>query len=83
MRRRDFIAALSSAAAWPLTARAQQRDRMRRLGVLIGSDDNADARGLFAEFQHALEQLGWSYGGNIQIDIRWGSDTERGTAYAK
>ena len=84
MKRRDFITLLGvAAAAWPLAARAQQRDRMRRLGVLIGSDDNADARALFAEFQHALEQLGWSYGGNIQIDIRWGSDTERRTAYAK
>jgi len=84
MRRREFITLLGGAAAtWPVIARAQQRDRMRRLGVLIGSDDNADARALFAEFQHALEQLGWSYGGNIQIDIRWGSDTERRTAYAK
>ena len=83
MRRREFITLLGGVAAWPLAARAQQPERMRRLGVLIGSDDNADARGLFAEFHHALEQLGWSYGGNIQIDIRWGSDSERGTAYAK
>jgi len=84
MKRREFITLVGgTAVAWPLGARAQQQDRMRRLGVLIGSDDNAEARGLFAEFQHALEQLGWSYGGNIQIDIRWGSDTERGTAYAK
>jgi putative tryptophan/tyrosine transport system substrate-binding protein len=84
MRRREFITLLgSTAAAWPLAARAQQRDRGRRLGVLIGSEDNADARALFAEFQQALEQLGWIYGRNIQIDIRWGSDPERRIAYAK
>jgi ABC-type uncharacterized transport system substrate-binding protein len=82
-KRREFITLLGGAAAWPLAARAQQPERMRRLGVLIGSDDSADARALFAEFQQALEQLGWSYGGNIQIDIRWGSDSERRVAYAK
>jgi putative ABC transport system substrate-binding protein len=84
MRRRDFIAgAAGLAAAWPLAARAQQVDRMRRVGVLIGSDDNTEARALFAEFQQALEQLGWIYGRNIQIDIRWGSDPERIIAYTK
>jgi putative ABC transport system substrate-binding protein len=82
--RREFITLVGgAAAAWPLTTRAQQRERMRRLGVLIGSDDNTDARALFAEFQQALEQLGWSYGGNIQIDLRWGSDDERRVTYAK
>ena len=84
MRRRQFITLLGGAAApWPLAVRAQQRDRMRRLGVLIGSDDNADARALFSEFQQALKLLGWSYGDNVQMDIRWGSDTERRAAYAK
>jgi putative ABC transport system substrate-binding protein len=84
MRRRDFIAgAAGLAAAWPLAARAQQVDRMRRVGVLIGSDDNTEARALFAEFQKALEQLGLTYGRNIQIDIRWGSDAERIIAYTK
>ncbi len=62
-----------AAAAWPFTARAQQPGGMRRVGVLIGSDDNPEARALFAEFQPALEQLGWTYGRNVQIDIRWGS----------
>jgi putative ABC transport system substrate-binding protein len=83
IRRREFIVTLGSAAAWPLAARAQPRDGVRRLGVLIGSEDNTDARALFAEFQQALQQLGWTYGRNIQIDIRWGSDTERMMAYAK
>ena len=81
--RRKFLATLSGAAAWPLAARAQQTERMRRIGVLIGSDDNTEARVLFAEFQQALEQLGWTYGRNIQIDIRWGSDLERIIAYTK
>src|SRR5260370_9984097 len=83
MKRREFITLLGGAAAWPIAARAQQRDRVRRLGVLIGSEDNLDARTLFAEFQQALEQLGWAYGRNIQIDIRWGSDAERIVTYAK
>src|SRR5262249_52427117 len=81
MKRREFLSLLVSAAAWPLAARAQQVDRMRRVGVLIGSDDNTKARALFAEFQKTLEQLGWTYGRNIQIDIRWGSDPERIIAY--
>jgi ABC-type uncharacterized transport system substrate-binding protein len=84
VKRRDFITLLGgAAAAWPLAARAQQPDRMRRIGALIGGDDNTDARVLFAEFRRALEQLGWSYGRNIQIDIRWASDSERRDAYAK
>ena len=83
LRRREFITLLGGAAAWPLAAVAQQAERMRRIGVLIGSEDNVDARALFAEFQQALEQLGWAYGRNIQIDIRWGSDLERIIAYSK
>jgi len=85
--RRQLIAALGGAAtisfAWLLTARAQQPERVRRIGVLIGSEDHADARNLLAQFQQALEQLGWVYGRNIQMDIRWGSDQERRIAYAR
>ena len=84
MKRREFITLLGgAAAAWPLAAGAQQSERMRRVGALIGSDDNPEARALFAEFQQGLEQLGWSYGRNVQIDIRWGSDPERVIAYTK
>jgi putative ABC transport system substrate-binding protein len=81
MKRRDLITLLGGAAAWPVVARAQPR--MRRLGVLTGGDDHADARALFGEFQQALEQLGWTYGRNIQIDIRWARDAERIMSYAK
>src|SRR5262245_60715829 len=81
MNRRQFITLLGGAAAWPRAAGAQQR--MRRLGVLIGSDDHAEGRALFGEFQSALEQLGWIYGQNIQVDIRWGRDAERIAVYAK
>src|SRR6516162_6061591 len=83
LKRRHFITLLGSAVAWPLAAGAQQGNRMWRVGVLIGSDDNTEARALFTEFQQALEQLGWIYGRNIQIDIRWGSDPERIIAYTK
>jgi putative tryptophan/tyrosine transport system substrate-binding protein len=84
LRRRQFLTLLGgAAAAWPLAARAQQPDRMRRIGVLIGSEDHADARKLLAQFQQALEQLGWVYGRNVQLDVRWGSDQERRVSYAK
>jgi putative tryptophan/tyrosine transport system substrate-binding protein len=56
---------------------------VRRIGVLLGSEDHADGRSLLAQFQQALEQLGWVYGRNIQMDIRWGSDQERRVAYAR
>jgi putative ABC transport system substrate-binding protein len=83
MKRREFITLIGGAAAWPLVARAQQSERMRRVGVLIGSEDHADARNLLAQFQQALEQLGWVYGRNIQMDIRWGLDQERRVTYAR
>ena len=75
MRRRAFIAALGGAAAWPLVARAQQSERVRRIGVLMNlaeNDPEAPARG--AAFQHALQQLGWTDGGNVRIDYRWAAD---------
>jgi putative tryptophan/tyrosine transport system substrate-binding protein len=72
MRRREFIAGLG-AAAWPLAARAQQPDRVRRIGVLIPYDENdAMAKTLVSAFKQALVDLDWSDGRNVRIDLRWG-----------
>jgi ABC-type uncharacterized transport system substrate-binding protein len=75
MRRREFIGLLGGAAAWPLAARAQQSERMRRIGVLMNrTATDPEGRARLAAFQQGLQQLGWSDGRNIQIDIRWGED---------
>jgi putative ABC transport system substrate-binding protein len=73
MRRRDFIAGLGSAAAWPFVARAQQGERVRRIGMLSGiaSDDQA-AQTRNAIFLRALQELGWTVGRNLRVDYRWG-----------
>jgi len=71
MRRRDFIGVLGGAAAWPLAARAQQRERARRVGVLMGLLDHAEGEARLAAFAEALRQLGWSEGRNLRIDTRW------------
>ena len=72
MKRREFIAGLGGAAAWPLAARAQQRDRVRRIGVLMvyPADDPAGSARIEA-FHKGLQQAGWTEGRNIQIDLRW------------
>jgi ABC-type uncharacterized transport system substrate-binding protein len=72
VRRREFITLLGGAAAWPLAARAQQGERTRRIGVLIGqvaNDPEGQAR--IAAFLQGLQELGWSVGRNVRIDIRW------------
>ena len=73
MQRREFITLLGGAAvAWPLAARAQQPERMRRIGVLMpGTADDADYQARMAAFLQGLQQLGWSDGRNVRIDIRW------------
>ena len=74
MRRRDFIKAIAgSAAVWPLAARAQQPEQVRRIGALInrGADDPQGEVGV-AAFKQVLQQLGWSDGRNVRMDIRWG-----------
>jgi putative tryptophan/tyrosine transport system substrate-binding protein len=72
MRRREFIAALGGAAAWPLTARAQQPERMRRIGALVASTaDDQDNKALFAVFERQLQHLGWTNGHNVRIDYRF------------
>ena len=70
MRRRQFIAGLGSAVAWPMVARAQQGDRVRRIGVLIGGDENDPAvKTTFSAFTQALAGLGWTDGRNVRIDV--------------
>jgi putative ABC transport system substrate-binding protein len=71
MQRRDFIILLGS-AAWPLIARAQQTERMRRVGVLTGIEDDAEGQARFTAFLQGLQQLGWTDGRNVRIDYRWG-----------
>jgi putative tryptophan/tyrosine transport system substrate-binding protein len=72
MRRRDFITVVGSAAAWPLIAVAQQSDRMRRIGVLMGfAESDPEGQALVAAFREGLEKLGWAEGRNVRIDYRW------------
>ena len=73
MRRREFITLIGgAAAAWPLAARAQQPERMRRVGILMsGTESDPESQARVAVFRQALEQLGWSEGRNIHIDIRF------------
>jgi len=74
MKRREFIAPLGGAAAWPLAARAQQGERMRRIGVLMPfAEDNPVGQARLAAFLQGLQQLGWADGRNVRIDTRWGA----------
>jgi putative tryptophan/tyrosine transport system substrate-binding protein len=85
MRRRTFIAALGGgAAAWPLVARAQQPDRMRRIGALmVTGESSPDVPGFVLTFEQQLNSLGWSKGRNLRVDYRWGAaDPERIRDYA-
>jgi putative ABC transport system substrate-binding protein len=85
MRRREFITLLGGGvAAWPLAARAQQSERMRRIGVLMNvSENDSTAQGFVAAFRQGLQGLGWADGRNVQIDTRWGAgDTDRTHQYA-
>jgi putative ABC transport system substrate-binding protein len=74
MKRREFIALLGGAAAWPLAARAQQQgDRVQRIGVLMSFDENDPAMKLrVSAFTQALADLGWTDGHNVRMDLRWG-----------
>src|SRR6266404_5330848 len=85
MRRRDFIALLGGAAAWPLAARAQQPDRVRRIGVLMAfAESDREAQSWFAAFREELSKLGWTGGRNIQIDNRGATaDVESMQRFAK
>jgi putative ABC transport system substrate-binding protein len=85
MRRRDFIKVIGGiAAAWPVTARTQQPDRIRRVGLLMGLvESDLEAQSLIGRIRHRLGELGWSEGRNIRIEDRWtAGDSNRLRAYA-
>jgi putative tryptophan/tyrosine transport system substrate-binding protein len=85
VRRRTFIAGLGSAAAWPVVARAQQSDRVRRIGVLMPGDENdPEYKSRLSAFTQALAGFGWTDGRNVWIDLRWaGGDINRIRALAQ
>jgi putative ABC transport system substrate-binding protein len=73
MKRREFIAGLGYAAAWPVVARAQPGDRVRRIGVLMGGDENDPMRKTrLSALTRALADLGWTDGRTVRVDVRWG-----------
>jgi len=73
MKRRTFIAGLGTAAAWPMVARGQQAERVRRVGILMPGDENdPDGRRRYSAFTQALADLGWTDGRNVRMDLRWG-----------
>ena len=84
MRRRDFIAALGAATAWPFAARAQQAGAVRRVGVLMNFAANQpQGQAEIAAFIAALRQLGWNEGQNLRVDVRWNAgDVELAKIYA-
>ena len=83
MRRRAFITLLGGAAAWPLAGRAQQPERMRRIGVLMPGDENDPFKSWVSAFTQALAGLGWTDGRNMRMDLRWGgADTDQIRALA-
>jgi putative ABC transport system substrate-binding protein len=80
MRRREFVSLFGGAAAWPLAARAQQGERMRRIGVLMNfAADDPESSARVTALAQGLKKLGWTDGRNVRIDYRWGAaDAERG-----
>ena len=84
MRRRNFIALLGGTAAWPLAARAQQAERVRRIGVIAGGGNDLTTQARNAAFFQRLQQLGWTEGRTVHIDVRWSAgnaaDTRRHAA---
>jgi putative ABC transport system substrate-binding protein len=79
MRRRDFLAGLGGSAAMPFAAGAQDRERVRRIGVLLpATADDAEFQTRLAAFHQGLEQLGWSIGRNVRIDTRWATANAAG-----
>jgi putative tryptophan/tyrosine transport system substrate-binding protein len=84
VKRRDFMILLGGAAAWPLAAHAQQPDRVRRVGVLMGIADDLEGQARIAVFRQALQALGWTEGRNIQLIYRWSAgDAVQARRFAK
>jgi putative ABC transport system substrate-binding protein len=85
LQRREVITALGGAAAWPIAASAQHGDRVRRIAVLMGPDENDPvARSYLSAFTQALADLGWTDGRNARMDLRWfGGDINRIRALAR
>ena len=86
MKRREFITLLSGVAAWPLSARAQEAGRVRRVGLLMGyAENDRGAQARLAAFRDGLQKLGWTEGRNIRIDTRWVApgDAEARQQFAK
>src|SRR5262245_252965 len=85
IKRRDIITLIVGAAALPLAAHAQQPDRLRRIGVLIGFAENDPAvQSWLAAFRGALTKLGWTEGSNLRIELRWaGYDSDKMKTFAK
>src|SRR6516164_795870 len=80
MRRRQFIALFGGAATWPLAVRAQQREPLRRVAILVPiAADTPGAQAFYTAFLEAFEQLGWTDGRNVQIVVRWGGGDEAKT----
>jgi putative ABC transport system substrate-binding protein len=85
MRRREFITLLGGAATWPVAARAQQRERMRRIGVLMHlAADDPEGQSRLTAFLQGLQETGWAVGRNVTIDVRWAAaDVEAMKRFAK
>jgi putative tryptophan/tyrosine transport system substrate-binding protein len=87
MRRRDFVTFLGGATAWPLAARAQQPERIRRVGLLMSTgnpENDPESRARIAALREGLEKLGWTEGHNIELDYRWArGDPDRVQMLAK
>src|SRR5215813_4862310 len=74
MRRRDFIQGISASAAWPLAVHAQQADRVRIIGAATSlSENDPEDKARSAAFRQSLQELGWTVGGNVRIEYRYGS----------
>jgi putative tryptophan/tyrosine transport system substrate-binding protein len=84
IRRRDFIAGLGSAAAWPLATQAQQSERVRRIGVVINRNENdPEGKAMLSGLTQGLAELGWTDGRDLRVDVRWGAENDRVPVIAK